>query len=296
MIQKIISVGKRIVQPVMHIWRRIPLRVQGKILVILPLLAVTISAVLAFYGNHQRAQIEADIQRHFQTVRGLNEVLTVMVNAETGMRGYLLTKRDEFLRPYATASQKLPSAMSDLRALAEAEPGDDPRLNKLRLLNQVQLLIDRQMTDLTWQQQYVTAPNTFDTEVYNHLAYGKQTMDEIRANLNDMQSEEERLLTERVQEINAIRQRDYSAIFLTLFIGLGTRLIAWYLFNNGVIQRVKCLIQNTRSLRHGHPPPFPPSGKADALGDLEQEIVFIGEHLVEGNDTRSNEREVASVG
>jgi CHASE3 domain sensor protein len=219
-----------------------PLRVQGKILIILPLLAITISAVLALFGNHQRANIQADIQRHFQMVRGLNEVVILMVNAETGMRGYLLTKRGEFLEPYAIASQKLPSAMSDLRALAEAEPSSAPRLNKLLLLNKIQLLIDRQMADLAWQQHYVTASKTisffkkgmtFDTEVYNHLASGKQTMDEIRANLNAMQSEEQQLLTERVQEINAIRRRDYLVIILALFIGLGTRLIARYLFNKG---------------------------------------------------------------
>ena len=233
MMQTIISIGKRIVQPVTRLWCRTPLRVQGKILVILPLLAITISAVLALFGNHQRAIIEADIQRHFQMVRVLNEVVTLMVNAETGMRGYLLTRRDEFLQPYATASQKLQFAMSDLRALAEAEPSYDPRLNKLRLLNQIQLLIDRQMADLTWQQQHVTAPNTFDTEVYNHLAGGKRTMDEIRAKLNAMQNEEGLLLTERVQQINAIRRRDYLAIILALVIGLGTRLIARYLFSKG---------------------------------------------------------------
>jgi CHASE3 domain sensor protein len=240
MIQTIISIGKRIVGPATRIWRRIPLRVQGKILVILPLLAITISAGLALFGNHQRSNIQDDIQRHFQMVRGLNEVVHLMVNAETGMRGYLLTKRGEFLEPYATASQKLPSAMSDLRTLAEAEPSYAPRLNKLLLLNQIQLLIDRQMTDLAWQQKYVTASKTFsfftkgmtfNTDVYNHLAYGKRTMDEIRANLNAMQSEEQQLLTERVKEINTIRIRDYLAIILALFIGLGTRLIARYLFN-----------------------------------------------------------------
>jgi CHASE3 domain sensor protein len=72
---------------------------------------------------------------------------------------------------------------------------------------------------------------TFNTEVYNHLASGKRTMDEIRTTLNAMQSEEQQLLTERVKEINTIRQRDYLAIILALFIGLGTRLIARYLFN-----------------------------------------------------------------
>ena len=152
------------------------------------------------------------------------------------------------------------------------------------------------MADLTWQQQYVTAPNTFDTEVYNHLADGKRMMDQIRANLNALQSEEERLLTEGVQETNAIRRLDYLAIFLTLFIGIGTRLIAWYLFNNGVIRRVKRLVENTRSLRHGYPPPFPPSGKADALGDLEQEIALMSEHIVGADDARHDEREIVSAG
>jgi hypothetical protein len=75
MIQTIINMGKHIIRPVTRLWRRIPLRVQGKILVMLPLLAITISAALALFGNHQRANIQADIQRHFQMVRGLNEVV-----------------------------------------------------------------------------------------------------------------------------------------------------------------------------------------------------------------------------
>jgi CHASE3 domain sensor protein len=238
--QKIISTGKLIVESVTRLWRRIPLHVQGKTLVILPLLAITISAVLALFGNHQRANIQDDIQRHFQMVRGLNEAVILLVNAETGVRGYLLTRRDEFLQPYAAALQKLPSAMSDLRVLAEAEPSYASRLNKLLILKQIQLLIDRQIADLAWQQQYVTASSTlriftkgmtFDKKVYNHLASGKRTMDEIRANLNAMQSEEQQLLALRVKEINVIRQRDYLAIILALFIGLGTRLIARYLFN-----------------------------------------------------------------
>jgi hypothetical protein len=97
----------------------------------------------------------------------------------------------------------------------------------------IQLLIDRQMADLTWQQQYATAPNTFDTEVFYHLAYGKRTMDEIRINLNAMQSEEDRLLPGRVQKINTIQQRDYLAIIFALFTGLGARLIARYFFHKG---------------------------------------------------------------
>lgn len=284
--QRTVRTGKRVVRPAVCLWGRVPLRAQGKVLVALPLLAIVISAALALHGNYQRSGLEAAVERHFQTVRGLNEVLTLMVNAETGMRGYLLTEREEFLQPYATVSQDLPSAMAHLHDMAESEPGEKPRLEKSDRLDQLQVLIDQQMADLAWQQRYVASSDSSDAEVYEHLAYGKQLMDEIRANLNTMQDEEERLLSERVQEINAIRRRDYLAIFLALFIGLGTRLVAWYLFNTGVIRRVERLIENTRSLRRGKSLPFPPSSKQDHLGDLEQEIALAGEQTAECDDDR----------
>lgn len=265
---------------VMRSWQRVPLRVQGIITVSLPLLAVTISAALALFGNYQRARIEADVQRKFQMATGLSEVLTLMVNAETGMRGYLLTKREEFLEPFATASRNLPVTMGHVRALAEAEPGEKPRLEKLSRLDQIQKLVDRQMSDLATQQGYVATPKTFNTDIYDHLAFGKNLMDEIRLNLNAMQIEEERLLTERIAEINQIRRRDFTAVFLALVVGLGTRLIAWHLFKIGILRRVKRLVVNVRSLRRGEASSFPPSDKQDALGDLEQEIALASKEFV----------------
>jgi len=233
MIQKVLSTGKRIGQAWTRLWRRIPFRLQGKILVILPLLAITASAVVALYGNHKRAHIQADIERHFEMVRNLNDVLTLMVNAETGMRGYLLTQRAGFLQPYAATTQKLPAAMAVLRAIADAEPAGDPRVNTRHQLDEIQLLIDRQMKDLAWQQQHVTATNVFAAETYTHLALGKRTMDDILANLDAMQNEEKVLLAKHEHTSAVIRRRDYAVIILALLFGVGTRLVARYLRHKG---------------------------------------------------------------
>lgn len=294
MVQKMSSISKSFLQPAMRLWQRVPLQLQGKIQVGLPLFAVIVSGILAVFGHFQHARIEAAIQRQFQTVAGLNEVLTLMVNAETGMRGYLLTRHEEFLQPYAAASQKLPATLSRIRNLAESEPGDDSRIYKLRLLSQLQALIDRQMSDLAWQERHAILPNTSNDEIFNHLTLGKHLMDEIRANLDAAQTAEWRLLTERVQEINAIRRRDYLAIFLTLIVALGTRLVAWYLFNTGIIRRVEHVAENTRSLRLGKPLPFPPSGKPDALGELEKELGLMGKQLTAPRGGGCDEQTVIS--
>jgi len=50
-------------------------------------------------------------------------------------------------------------------------------------------------------------------------------MDEIRSILNAMQAEDGLLADQTCAEINAIRQRDYLIIFLTLILALGFRLI-----------------------------------------------------------------------
>lgn len=201
----------------MRVWQLVPLPIQGKIFVALPLLAVAVSAVLAGVGNYQRYKIQSAVQRHFQMASGVNEVLALMVNAETGLRGYLPTRREEFLQPYVAASENLPAAFEQLRTLAEAEPGDEPRTRKLQQLEQIRALLDLQMADLTWQRSYVAAPNASDAEIYNHLAYGKELMDKIRANFHTMEAEEETLLAERLEEINAIRRRDYFGVFIALF-------------------------------------------------------------------------------
>ena len=238
MIGKTAEICTHILQMIVSPWRRVPIRIQGIILVGLPLLAIVISSVLALVGNHQRARIEADVHRHFQTVSVMSDVLTLMVNAETGMRGYLLTQREEFLHPYAIAAQSLPTAMPRLRALAEAEQESSPRIEKLRLLTQLQFLIDLQMSDLAKQQQYVSQPNKMKIELYSHLAYGKKLMDNIRSDLSALQAEEGRLLSERISEINAIRQRDYFAVFLVLVVAVTVRLIAWYLFKIDILRRI----------------------------------------------------------
>ncbi len=221
---------RQTLQAIVRLWRRVPRRIQGLLLVGLSLVAVVISATLAFLGNHQRAIIENDVHRHFQMVNSLSDVLTLMVDAETGMRGYLLTQRDEFLQPYETALQNLPIAMANLRTLAEADPEPKPRLDKRLRLNQLQLLIDRQMSDLATQKQYIAAPKAINKDIYSRLAHAKQLMDAIRHILSAMQAEEGRQLSERIERTNAIRRRDYLAVFLALIVAVGTRLIAWLLF------------------------------------------------------------------
>lgn len=273
MIEKI----KTIFAPAISFWDELPLPYKGLITTGLPFVAVLISASIAYYGNYQRQNLEADIQRKFKMVRAMSDVLNVMVNAETGMRGYLLTKRENFLEPYNQAKQNLPNELNELRSLAEAEPGEIPRAEKLAQITQLQTLIDKQIADLDYQKNYVNSPDLEKSDLFSHLDYGKSLMDEIRTNLAQMNERESYLLGERISDINSIRKRDYITVFLVLFIGLIVRLVSFYLFRTSILHRIVALTENVRLFKNGGNYEFEKI-KNDELGELEDELKSLAEN------------------
>lgn len=260
-------------------WNRLPLRAKGALLAALPMLAIIISAASAFIGNKQREAIEYDVQRKFAMVSKLNEMLTLMVNAETGVRGFVLTRREEFLEPYTMASEQLPANLARLRGLAEAEPGAKPRAEKLARLNTMQQLIERDLSALARLRLSAVAPDNSESDMYEQLAQSKALMDSLRGNLDAMQTEEQKLLTVQLQKIHSVRQRDYLVITLALIVGLAGRFLAFYLFNRSVVARVSNLRENVQHIRQGTTLPHPPSGKKDALGELENAIAIANGEL-----------------
>lgn len=68
----------------------------------------------------RRAEAAALADR--QTVRAANALLQAATDAETGERGFLLTRRGEFLQPYSTAGRRADEALDRLGSLAPGDP------------------------------------------------------------------------------------------------------------------------------------------------------------------------------
>jgi len=268
----------------LQIWNLAPIRAQGGILALIPIIAVLVSFIVALYGNRTRAWIEYDIQRKFKMVRQFNDLLTLMVDAETGERGFLLMRRAEYLEPYQKAVEQIPPTIASLRETIELEPGEKPRVERLERLAKIQDLINRQLASLKKSQEYARN-NKSAEELYAHLQGGKNLMDEFRTEIGAMQNKEEELLAERIEEINFIRYRDYLFVFIALFVGLLMRFISFYLFDRGIVRRVNRLTESVKQINKGDVLKVSPPKKDDAIGLLEQEIVKMAEQRNLLNET-----------
>ena len=97
---------------------------------------------LAVYFLIQRTVAFNDTVDETQQVRLVSrEVLTRLVDAETGQRGFLLTARSEYLTFHDDAIQDLPDLFRDLNGLTVGDPDLQPRIERIEELSDQRLVI-----------------------------------------------------------------------------------------------------------------------------------------------------------
>jgi adenylate cyclase len=80
---------------------------------------------------------------HTSAVRmRLQRVFSMLQDAETGQRGYLLTDQEKYLKPYTAASAQVGPEISKLADLLRADPAQRARVERLRIV------ASRKMTEL----------------------------------------------------------------------------------------------------------------------------------------------------
>ncbi|MDP1777347.1 MAG: CHASE3 domain-containing protein [Brevundimonas sp.] len=114
-------------------------------------LAIVLMLVLnlAVYVLIQRTVAFNDTVEEAQQVRLVSrEVLTRLVDAETGQRGFLLTARPEYLSIHDEAIQQLPDLLRDLGGLTAGDPDLGPRVERIRELSDQRRAVTEWSLDL----------------------------------------------------------------------------------------------------------------------------------------------------
>src|SRR5689334_19557631 len=83
-----------------------------------------------------------------RVVQRLEETISVMKDAETGQRGYLITGKEEFLEPYNGSAEKVRGLIKEVKALTVDNPVQQQNTDRLevyvtRRFWKLQELIDR---------------------------------------------------------------------------------------------------------------------------------------------------------
>lgn len=142
-----------------------------------------------------------------QVLENLTTLLSMLKDAETGERGYVITGDDAFLEPYHSAIRQIDSRLLVLKNLMTDNPRQIERLPGLERsiasrLNALKAGIALQAAGDTQGARELIASGT-----------GKKIMDDIRQIVDTMAGEEDRLLEQRLEESRA-SQRDTMVTFI----------------------------------------------------------------------------------
>ena len=147
--------------------------------------------ILSFRSIHQLESDSGMVDHTQKVIKTSTHLLQLMIDAETGMRGFVATNNPVFLDPYNTALPVIKVELEKLKDLVADSPKQISRTDSLSSLIGQQLIILN--TDIG------TRPDKgLDYMVQNHMILnGKHNMDQIREINDEIISTENKLLAAR---------------------------------------------------------------------------------------------------
>ena len=208
--------------------------------------AVTVVAILAIAANGYRsaAPLIANEEQvtHTHLVRGqLAELLVQLVNAETGLRGFVITGKDEFLEPCITGVTAVEKAYAKVRQLTIDDPSQTRRLDELRPLIDAKLAKFKERIELRRNAGFEA------TAAAIAKGDGKKIMDGIRAILGEMDQEEASLLDVRRRKARASTENTQQVLVWGGIIASAFTVIVGWLITSRLSKQIGSAVEHVRS-------------------------------------------------
>ncbi|EDZ93117.1 MULTISPECIES: sensor histidine kinase [Limnospira] len=216
-------------------WLSLPIKWRGTAIIAIPVSCLLIVLLAFSWLKFHIIEDEAWVQ-HTQNVRlETKQLLNALLDAETGVRGYGLTQRDEFLERYHHAKSRIPRVLDTLQDLVQ------DNAEQSEYLEDVRFYIDENIANfekkIILQQELIRIRGQNDTLVpieslYDWLAKGQETMNQARQAIDIFAENEEKLLIERIQHRDEYRQLTWIFLCFSGVISAIATMFTIHLFSN----------------------------------------------------------------
>jgi len=152
------------------------------------------STLLTIWNTLRVVKTENWVAHTLKVQTHLDSFLAALIDAETGQRGYLLTGEILYLESYNTGRKQAEEHLQQLLTLTADNPGQQQRLNKIIVLVKQKFTRLERIISQRKEQGINNALKLI------HIDRSDQLLDEIRAIVRAMRSEEERLLKQRSRQ------------------------------------------------------------------------------------------------
>ncbi len=167
---------------------------------------------------------EAWLAHTWQVIGDVERMMSSAKDAETGTRGYLITGEDKYLKAYNDARRELPGELDEFRIQTEDNAHQRPNAVAARAIVEQRLAMLQGSIDARRSHGYDAARAMMVSGT------GFEQMTQLRNVADQMESEERRLLTIRIEDAKRSGTLAFFAISLASALDLLLLLLVfWYL-------------------------------------------------------------------
>lgn len=160
-------------------------------------LLLLISYFLIFFTSQKLAKETEWVTRSHTVINNLETIKSEITSAETGVRGYVITKQERFLQPYNTGSKNVIPVFDKLRKLTDDNKSHQRKLDLLGPLLQERLrVLSNAITNFRAAGFTITDEMRMERERRSIIV-----MDSIRLMVNEMKTGEVTLMQERQNKL-----------------------------------------------------------------------------------------------
>ncbi|MCH5686811.1 CHASE3 domain-containing protein [Niabella sp. W65] len=157
------------------------------------LLILLLSSSASYISIREQISNRSQVIHTQRTIRSANQVLMDLQNAETGLRGFLLTGTYSFLDPYYQSVKSLPRSIEYARDLVQDNE------QQMRRIDSVQVLVD---SSLHLSENLIALKNSGTAIRVDQLVQGKRIMDASRILIGRFTDIESALLQVRSEKMH----------------------------------------------------------------------------------------------
>ena len=211
----------------------------------LGLTVFTILSIISYRGTEQLIASARQETHTYQVLNELEEILSLLKDAETGQRGYLLTNNNTYLTPYNQARSAIQPRIDALKRLVQDNPTQQNYLQTL------EPLVAQKLAELdnTIRLRQTKGANAALSLVQTDR--GKQLMDRLRDVVAQMKTRERNLLQARSQAAEASARQTLNSVKYGMPLGILLLAIIGTLLNRQISRPLAQVSRVARQVADG---------------------------------------------
>lgn len=181
--------------------------------IVIVLLVVIIT--FAFQSVSSLREVQKLEKHTHEVLLQLDETFILMLNAETSLRGFMLTQDETMLPPYLEAKQNAAQNFTKLRRLADENVAQSKKISELEdLINQRLALFGEVI------EARRTTNDIEKVQAQFRGRGGRELAEKVRTLITEIKTGEQKILAEREENLNKSLDETAGMIYATGFAGL----------------------------------------------------------------------------